>query len=106
MQDYLNPTRASTPSCIVLPKNAHTFVTKPGMLLSLPTFHGMENESPYLHVKEFEEMVGTMVDGHQWEEIVRLKLFPVTLKDRAKIWINSLRGRSITFWIIMQEEYF
>ncbi|GFY96811.1 hypothetical protein Acr_11g0011170 [Actinidia rufa] len=29
MQDYLNPTRASTPSCIVLPANAHTFTIKP-----------------------------------------------------------------------------
>ena len=24
MQDYLNPTRESTPSCIILPTNAHT----------------------------------------------------------------------------------
>ena len=28
MQDYLNPTRASTPSCIILPANAHTFTIK------------------------------------------------------------------------------
>ena len=63
MQDYLNPTKASTPSCIILPSNAHTFVIKPGMLPSLSTFHGMESKSSYLHVKEFEEMVGTMIDG-------------------------------------------
>ena len=81
MQDYLNPTRASTPSCIVLPANEHTFTIKLGMLPSLPTFHGMESESPYLHVKEFEEMVGTMVDGPHKEDIARLKLFPFSLKD-------------------------
>ena len=85
VQDYLNPTRASTPSCIVLPKNAYTFVIKLGILPSLLTFHGMENESPYLHVKEFKEMVGTTVDGPQREEIVYLKLFHFSLKDRAKI---------------------
>ena len=70
------------------------------MFPSLPTFHGMENESPYLHVKEFEEIVGTM------EEITRLKLFPFSLKDRSKIWLNSLRAHSITSWTIMQEEFF
>ena len=42
MQDYLNPTRGSTPSCIILSANAHTFIIKPSMLPSLPTFHGME----------------------------------------------------------------
>ena len=83
MQDYLNPTRASTPSCIVLLADAHTFVIKPSMLLSLLTFHGMESESPYLHVKEFEKMVGTMM--MDWEEIVRLKPFLFSLNDRANI---------------------
>ena len=61
--------------------NAHTFGIKPGMLPSLSTFHGMESESPYLNVKEYEKIVGTMVDGHQREEITRLKLFPFFLND-------------------------
>ena len=106
MQDYLNPTRASTPSCIVLLANAHTFTIKPGMLPLLPTFHGMESESPYLHVKEFEEMVGTMVDDPRREDIARLKLFHFSLKDQAKIWLNSLRSSSITSWGTIKEEFF
>ena len=34
------------PSCIILPANAHThtFVIKPGIRPSFPTFHGMESE--------------------------------------------------------------
>ena len=98
MQDYLKPTKALTPSCIILP--AITFVIKPGMLPSHLTFHGMENESPYLHVKEFEEMVGTMVDGPQRENIGR-PLFPFSLNDGAKFWLNSLRAYSITSWETM-----
>ena len=69
LQDYLNPTRVSTPSDIILPANAHTFIIKPGMLPPLLTFHKMDSESPYLHVKEFEDMVRTMVDGPQREDI-------------------------------------
>ena len=55
MQDYFNLTKALTSSCINLLANAHTFVIKPGMLSSLPTFHGMESESPYLHVKDLRK---------------------------------------------------
>ena len=95
MQDYLNLTRVLASSCIILPANAHTFITKPSMLPSLPAFHKMENESPYLHVKEFEEMVGKMVDGPQRDDIAHIKLFPFSLKDRVKIWLNSLRACSI-----------
>ena len=76
------------------------------MLPSLPTFHGMESKSPYLHVKEFEKMVGTVVDGPQREDLSNLKLFPFSLKDGAKIWLNSLRAYSITSWGTMQEDFF
>ena len=55
------------------------------MLLSLPTFHKMESKSPYLHVKEFEKMAGMMIDDPQRDEIARLKLFPFSLKNQAKI---------------------
>ena len=51
-------------------------------------------------------MVGTMVDGPQHEEIARLKLFPFSLKDRAKIWLNSLRACYVISWAKMKEEFF
>ena len=37
---------------------------------------------------------------------MRLKLFPFTLKDKAKIWLNSLRPRSIGTWIDLQAKFF
>ncbi|RVW21199.1 hypothetical protein CK203_114801 [Vitis vinifera] len=36
---------------------------------------------------------------------MRLKLFPFTLKDKAKIWLNSLRPRSIRTSIDLQVEF-
>ncbi|KAJ9693000.1 hypothetical protein PVL29_011915 [Vitis rotundifolia] len=36
---------------------------------------------------------------------MRLKLFPFTLKDKAKIWLNSLRPRSIRSWTDLQAEF-
>ena len=47
----------SSPSCIILLADTHTFVIKPNMLPSLPRFCGMKSESPCIHIKEFEEMV-------------------------------------------------
>ena len=79
---------------------------QPGNTPITPTFHGMESESPYIHVKEFKEMVETMVDGPQREEIARLKLFPFSLKDQAKTWLSSLRTCSITSSATMKEEFF
>ena len=36
---------------------------------------------------------------------MRLKLFPFTLKDKAKIWLNSLRPKSIRTWTDLQAEF-
>ena len=37
-------------------------------------------------------------------EFLKLKAFPLTLKDKAKIWLNSLRLRTIRNWTEMQAE--
>ena len=58
-------------------------------------FHGMEYENPYQHIKEFEDVCNTFREGGASIDLMRLKLFPFTLKDKAKVWLNSLRPRSI-----------
>ncbi|KAL6335133.1 hypothetical protein AAG906_027193 [Vitis piasezkii] len=55
-------------------------VIRPHIVPLLPNFHGMESENPYSHIKEFEE-------------------------DKAKIWLNSLRPRSIRNWVDFQAEF-
>ncbi|RVW83952.1 hypothetical protein CK203_047335 [Vitis vinifera] len=65
----------------------------------------MESENPYSHIKEFEEVCNTFREGGASIDLMRLKLFPFTLKDKAKIWLNSLRPRSIRNWVDLQAEY-
>ena len=36
---------------------------------------------------------------------LKLKAFPLTLKDKAKIWLNSLRPRTIRNWAELQAEF-
>ena len=71
----------------------------------LPTFHGMESENPYLHIREFEKVYNNFKEETTTVDLMRLKCFPFTLKDKAKILLNSLRPRSIRNWTKMQAEF-
>ena len=71
----------------------------------LPTFHGMESENPYSHIQEFKEVCNTFEEDISNVDLMRLKFFPLTLKDKAKIWLNSLRPRTIRDWGDMQAEF-
>ena len=60
LRDYLQPTRASTPLCIVFPNVVGNFEMKLGVIQLLPKFHGLDFENPYLHLKEFDEVCATL----------------------------------------------
>ena len=98
MRDHIHLPQMSVPSCIVPP--TEEMVVRSYLVPLLPTFHGMEGENPYTHIREFEEVCNTFKDTNQLD-LMKLKLFPFTLKDRAKIWLNSLRPRSIRNWTEM-----
>ena len=106
LKDYLHPTRTATPSCIMFPANTPQIDFKPGMIQLLPTFHGLENENPYLHIREFEEVVATFTSQTNALDFTRLKFFPFSLKDKAKSWLYSLRPRSIGSWEEMTQAFF
>ncbi|RVW98924.1 hypothetical protein CK203_033776 [Vitis vinifera] len=78
MRDQMHPLRMSAPSCIVPP--TEQLVIRPHIVPLFLTFHGMESENPYVHIKEFED-------------------------DKAKIWLNSLRPWSIQTWTNLQVEF-
>ncbi|RVW71494.1 hypothetical protein CK203_061019 [Vitis vinifera] len=103
MRDRMHPPRMSAPSCIV--PLIEQLVIRPHIVPLLPTFHGMESENPYAHIKEFEDVCNTFREGGASIDLMRLKLFPFTLKDKAKIWLNSLRLRSIRTWTDLQAEF-
>ena len=54
LKEYFSPVAINHPSCIELPQTRAThFELKPSVIQLLPSFHGLESEDPYLHVKEF-----------------------------------------------------
>ena len=103
MRDHIHPPRVSAPSYIVPPVD--DVAVRLYLVPLLPTFHGMENENPYTHIREFEEVCTTFKEGLPDMDLLKLKAFPLTLKDKAKIWLNSLRSRTIRNWADLQAEF-
>ena len=103
MRDHIHPPRVSATSCIIPP--ADDVTVRPYLVPLLPTYHGMENENPYTHLRDFEEVCTTFKEGMMEMDLLKLKAFPLTLKDKAKIWLNSLRPRTIRNWAELQAEF-
>ena len=81
-RNHIHPPKVSAPSCIILPVEDVT--VRPYLVPLLPTFYGMENENPYTHIREFEEVCTTFKEGATDMVLLKLKAFPLTLKDKAK----------------------
>ena len=103
MRDHIHPPRVSAPSCIIPP--VEDVAVRPYLVPLLPTFHGMENENPYMHIRDFEEICTTFKEGAFNMDLIKLKAFPLTLKDKANIWLNSQRPRTIRNWAELQAEF-
>jgi hypothetical protein len=86
LRDHMNPTKTSAPSCIVFPPDASHFNFKSGIIQLLPTFHGLDLENLYLHLREFEEVCNTCNDLNCSMNTIRLKPFSfIKLKHGYKI---------------------
>jgi hypothetical protein len=57
LRDSFAPVVTNSSSCIVLPPtNATHFDLKPHVIELLPSFHGLDLENPYSHVKKFKDI--------------------------------------------------
>ncbi|CAN6445461.1 unnamed protein product [Victoria cruziana] len=72
----------------------------------LPSFHELATEDPYRHLDEFLDVCATVKISHVDDGALRLRLFPFSLKDRAKDWLKSLPPAvSIETWEDLQREF-
>ena len=80
MRDHIHPPRVSAASCIV--PSVEDVVVRPYLVSLFPTFHGMENENPYTYIWEFKEVCTTFVEGAIDMDLLKLKAFLLTFKDK------------------------
>jgi len=76
------------------------------MIHMLSVFRGFANENPCQHIREFEDICGTMKYNQMTEESLKLKLFHFSLKEKAKTWLLSLQSGSISTWEELAEAYY
>ncbi|XP_058211444.1 uncharacterized protein LOC131323609 [Rhododendron vialii] len=108
MSDYMNPARSTPWPTIVLPTatEVNTFTVKMHHINMMPSFYGKDKECPYTHMRAFEELVSTIVSTPAQLESAKLKLFPFSVKDKAKIWLNNMRPQSLANWADLSKAFY
>ncbi|KAI3505831.1 hypothetical protein L1887_28117 [Cichorium endivia] len=71
---------------------------KPQLLGILPEFRKYKQVDPYNHLYEFIAIANANTPRNTNKNIFRLRLFPFTLKEKAKYWFTSLPSNSIATW--------
>ncbi len=108
IRDYAAPKRVGDLSCIRRPPiDSTNFEIKPITisLLNNVQFGGLANEDPNLHISSFLEVCELFRYNGVSDDAVRLRLFPFTLRDKAKGWLHSLLPGTITTWCEMETKF-
>ncbi|GMI77213.1 hypothetical protein HRI_001390600 [Hibiscus trionum] len=75
------------------------------MINNAGQFSGSATEDAREHLKTFQEICGSFRLPGVSPEILRLRLFPHSLRDRAKTWWNKLTPGSIMTWADLTREF-
>ncbi|GMI87105.1 hypothetical protein HRI_002379800 [Hibiscus trionum] len=87
---------------------AENFKLKPvmfSMINSAGQFSGAATEDAREHLKMFQEICGSFRLPGVNPDILRVRLFPHSLRDRAKTWWNKLMSGSIRTWADLTREF-
>ncbi|KAL0449273.1 UNVERIFIED_CONTAM: hypothetical protein Slati_1483700, partial [Sesamum latifolium] len=94
MMEYSFPTADGTISSIVKPSvEANNFEIKPSIIQIIRSsvqFYGLPDEDPNKHLMDFLEICDTFRFNDVSNDAVRIRIFPFSLCDTAKDWLQSL----------------
>ncbi|KAL4355342.1 hypothetical protein GQ457_06G011720 [Hibiscus cannabinus] len=68
------------------------------MLNTLGQFGDTPNENARQHLKSFLEICNSFKIHGVSNDVLKLKLFPYSLRDKAKTWLNNLQPGSLQSW--------
>ncbi|KAF6173834.1 hypothetical protein GIB67_039785 [Kingdonia uniflora] len=97
LKDHMLPKMTNHASPIVLPPTTGQFELRNALINSLPKFSGGEYDGPYVHVRDFDDLMFLQKYRNENEmEAMKLVLFPFSLLGKAKSWLQALQPKSIT----------
>lgn len=109
LRDYALPQVTGAQSVIRRPTiEANNFEIKLAILNMIQNsvqFDGFPQDDPHIHITNFLEICDTFRLNGVSSEAIRLRLFPFSLKDRAKSWLNSHPVDSITSWEDLAQKF-
>ncbi|XP_021754482.1 uncharacterized protein LOC110719779 [Chenopodium quinoa] len=87
-------------SIIRPPVTAQHFELKPQFIqfISNDSFAGLPHDCPVIHIDSFLEKCDTMKMNGVTDDAIRLRLFPFSLRDRAKEWLRDEGTGSFDTW--------
>ncbi|KAG9453395.1 hypothetical protein H6P81_006299 [Aristolochia fimbriata] len=108
MEHYVQSNPNAQRSAIVRPEVPSNFEIKTQILSMIQNnyqFGGLSHEEPNEHIEKFLEICDTFRFKDVTNEAVWLRLFPFTLRDRAKNWYHMLPPESIRTWEELQRKF-
>src|SRR3954465_8806036 len=88
LREYAAPSRAEPHSSIAPPAiEANNFELKPSLVQAVQQnqFSGSPVDDPNLHLSVFVQYADTVKANNVSSEAIRLRLFPFSLRDRARV---------------------
>jgi len=99
--EFLEPPQSSKPII------ASGFELYPGFIAMVqePPFSRQEDENPYTHLREFEQLCSCLYIFGMTHETTKWKLFPFSLLGRAKQWYAHTIGGAHGNWDELQDKF-
>ena len=108
LRDFAIPTVNGANGSITRPAiTANNFELKPALIQMVQQiqFGGGPSEDPNIHLENFLEICDTIKLNGVTNDAIRLRLFPFSLKDRAKSWLTSKPAGTFTTWDALSQEF-
>ena len=108
MQDFWRPVIQDEYSAVRQPAiDANNFELKPALITMVQQnqFTGHPSEDPNEHLGRFLRMANTVKLNGVRPEVIKLRLFPCSLRDIVLSWFDSLPYGSVNTWEELMEAY-
>ena len=102
LRDYALPLTGIPP--VVRPNNFELKSITLKLLQNIQ-FMGLPNADPNMHISNFLEVCDTVKYNEVSDDVIRLRLFPFSLKDKTRHWLKSEPPYSITSWDNMVRKF-